>query len=161
MDAEQKKKIEELYLQMYEMLYEYARSSMDSDGLAEEMVQDTFAIACQKSQALLESPNPKGWLVNTLKFVICNGIRNQNTATRILAEYMALYGREVSVSDDRESLEFLYGDIAKTEEFLLLKERAIDGLSYLEMAVNRNITQVSCRKRVQRAKEYLQHKMKV
>ena len=72
MKARYSKEIDRLYLQMYSMLFEYARSSLSSDALAEEAVQDTFIIACQKPEALCESPNPEGWLVNTLKNVLSN-----------------------------------------------------------------------------------------
>lgn len=41
--------IEKLYLQMYTRLFAYARSSLPNDALAEEAVQETFVIACQKS----------------------------------------------------------------------------------------------------------------
>jgi len=81
MNAWYSKEIDRLYLQMYPMLFEYARSSLSSDALAEEAVQDTFIIACQKPEALCESPNPEGWLVNTLKNVLSNTKRSQNIAT--------------------------------------------------------------------------------
>ena len=55
-----KLEIERLYLQMYAMLFEYARASLSSDALAEEAVQDTFHIACQKPDELFSSPNPEG-----------------------------------------------------------------------------------------------------
>ena len=47
MKARYSKEIDRLYLQMYPMLFEYARSSLSNDALAEEAVQDAFTIACQ------------------------------------------------------------------------------------------------------------------
>ena len=161
MKARYSKEIDRLYLQMYSMLFEYARSSLSSDALAEEAVQDTFIIACQKPKALCESPNPEGWLVNTLKNVLSNTKRSQNIARRILLEYFASNTSEISTTNDRISLEILYDDIADSEEFKLLKEIALDGLSYLEMAESRGITVGTCRKRVERAKKFLQKKMKL
>ena len=69
MKARYKLEIERLYLQLYPLLFEYARSSLSSDSLAEEAVQDTFRIACQKPEAMINSPNPEGWIMNTLKNV--------------------------------------------------------------------------------------------
>ena len=46
------------------------------------------------------------------------------------------------------------------EEFQLLKEMAVDGKSHLEMAQARGISVNACKKRVQRAKEVLQKKIK-
>ncbi len=158
MNARYSKEIDRLYLQMYSMLFEYARSSLSNDALAEEAVQDTFTIACQKPEALCGSPNPEGWLVNTLKNVLSNTIRSQNIAKRILMDYFASHANDISVSSDRVSLEVLYNDIADLEEFKLLKEMALDGRSYLEMAEARGISVGACRKRVERAKKVLQKK---
>lgn len=159
MNARYSKEIDRLYLQMYSMLFEYARSSLSSDALAEEAVQDTFTIACQKPEALCNSLNPEGWLVNTLKNVLANTKRRQNIARRILLEYFASNISDISMTNDRIGLEIMYDDIADSEEFKLLKEVALDGLSYLEMAENRGITVGTCRKRVERAKKALQKKI--
>ena len=161
MNPRYSKEIDRLYLQMYSMLFEYARSSLFSDTLAEEAVQDTFIIACQKPEALCESPNPEGWLVNTLKNVLSNTKRSQNIARRILLEYFATNTNEISTTNDSISLDIIYDNIADTEEFKLLKEIALDGLSYLEMAERRGITVGTCRKRVERAKKFLRKKIKL
>ena len=153
--------IDRLYLQMYPMLFEYARSSLANDALAEEAVQDTFTIACQKPEALCESTNPEGWLVNTLKNVLSNTIRSQNIARRILLDYFATNIHDISASSDRVELEILYDDIADLEEFKLLKEIALDGKSYLEMAQARGITVGTCRKRVERARKVLQKRIQI
>ncbi len=160
MEARYRKEIERLYLQMYPMLFEYARSALSNDALAEEAVQDTFQIACQKPEDLFKSPNPKGWLVKVLKYVILNTRRNQSTAVRILSEYAAINAAEKAVSNDEIDLETLYGNVAKTEEFKLLKEAALEELSHLEMAEKRGITVEACKKRLQRAKELLKRKIR-
>lgn len=156
-----REEIERLYLQMFSLLFEYARSTLPNNALAEEAVQETFRIACQKPEALCTSPNPEGWLVNTLKNVICNMERSRNIAKRILRGYFAVHITELTATNDRVGVEILYDDIADTEEFKLLKEMAIDGRSYLEMAESRNISIDTCRKRVQRAKEKLRKKIQL
>ena len=161
MNARYSIEIDRLYLQMYPLLFEYARSSLSNDALAEEAVQDTFIIACQKAEALCNSPNPEGWLVNTLKNVLSNTIRSQNIARRILLDYFATNIHDISASSDRVELEILYDDIADLEEFKLLKEIALDGKSYLEMAQARGITVGTCRKRVERAKKVLQKRIQL
>lgn len=159
MNARYSIEIERLYLQMYKMLFEYARSSLSNDALAEEAVQETFRIACQKPEALCTSQKPEGWLVNTLKNVISNMERSRATANRILKDYFTLQKDKIAASDDRAGIEILYEDIAELDEFKLLKEMAIDGRSHLEMAQSRGISVEACRKRVQRAKEVLRHKI--
>lgn len=159
MEARYSQEIDRLYLQMYSMLFEYARSALSNDALAEEAVQDTFTIACQKPEALCGSSNPEGWLVNTLKNVISNTIRRQSIAKRIFLDYFSSNVKDISVSPDRVGLEILYDDVADLEEFKLLKEMALEGRSYLEMASDRGITVVACRKRIERAKKVLQKKV--
>ena len=160
MNPEYSAQIEKLYLEMYDMLIAYARCSFEEASLAEEAVQETFRIACQKPEQLCGSINPKGWLVNTLKFTIRNMRRNRENARQILSTYLIAQNECVAYSEDRLSLQLLYEDISDLEEFKLIKEMAIDGKSHLEMASARGISVDACKKRVQRAKETLQKKIK-
>jgi len=161
MKARYKLEIERLYLQLYPLLFEYARSSLSSDSLAEEAVQDTFRIACQKPEAMLNSPNPEGWIMNTLKNVLKNTIRNQNISRRILLDYFASNLNDITVTNDRVGLEILYEDIADLEEFKMVKAMALEGKSYLEMSQDLGLSMAACRKRMQRARETLRKKIKL
>ena len=158
MDTEQRELIEQLFLEMYDKLLMYARYALPESSLAEEAVQETFQIACQKPESLQESPNPKGWLVNTLKNTIRNIKHNRANAERILAQYLHVPD-DRTYSEDELNLSVLYEDIVDTEEFKMLKEFAIDGRSHLEMATARGITINACKKRLQRAKEKLRIKI--
>ncbi len=160
MKPEHKNLISELYAQMYAMLFEYARSCLDTDSLAEEAVQQTFVIACDKPESLASSPNPRGWLVNTLKHVISNTRRTLDTANRILADYCALNKETLTVTHDSAKLELEYGALAHTEEFYLVKSIAVDGRSYLEMSQELGISMDACRKRFERARKILQKNLK-
>ena len=160
MNPEYSKIIEQLYLDMYDMLITYARCSFQEESLAEEAVQETFQIACQKPDKLCESVNPKGWLVNTLKFTILNMKRNREHAWQILSGYLLSQQEDIAFFEDKLCLQLMYEDIADMEEFQLIKEMAIDGKSHLEMANARGISVSACKKRVQRAKETLKKKMK-
>ena len=160
MTAEQKAMIEQLYLEMFDKLTAYARSILESDGLAEEAIQETFRIACQKPEHLCSSPNPHGWVFNTLKNTIRNMKSNRASAKQILERYLATQRGNVYFSEDALSIEISYEDIADMEEFKLLKEHAIEGKSHEEMAQARGITVSACKKRLQRAKEKLRNKLK-
>lgn len=161
MNREQRKIIEELYQEMYDKLMVYACLNLDSESLAEEAVQETFHIACQKSDSICDSINPQGWLVNTLKNTVRNMKRSRANAKRILETYMMAQLREFSITEDRIDLKVLYENVADLEEFKLLSEMAIEGRSHEEIARSRNISISACKKRVQRAKEKLQRKIKV
>lgn len=160
MNLQQNEEIKQLYLEMYSKLFDYAFSSLKNESLAEEAVQDTFQIACQKPEKVCNSPNPQGWLVITLKNVISNTVKSRETSTRILTEYYKLRVREIQESTDPEALDILYQDLTHMEEYQLVKGMAVDGKSYLELAKKRNISVEACRKRMQRAREFLQGKIK-
>lgn len=161
MNAEQRRQIEDLYLEMYHKLMAYAGSSLDSEALAEEAVQETFHIACQKPEDLCGSPNPQGWLVLTLKNTIRNIKSSRASAKRIAESYLMAQLKEIAYSEDRIQLNVLYENVADMEEFRLLSEMAIEGRSHEEMARSRGISINACKKRVQRAKETLQKKIKI
>lgn len=160
MNAEQSREIEELYREMFDKMMIYACCTLDNEALAEEAVQETFRIACQKPEQLCESVNPQGWLVQTLKYTIRNMRSNRATAKRIVEKYLMVQLRDMSFSEDRLDLHILYENVADTEEFKLLTEMAIDGRSHLEMASSRCISVNACKKRVQRAKEALRKRIK-
>lgn len=159
MNPEYGKQIEQLYFEMYDMLLSYARCSFEEKSLAEEAVQETFQIACQKPDQLCGSINPKGWLVNTLKFTIRNMKRSRDNARQILSAYLIAQNEPVAYSEDNLPLRLMYENVADSEEFKLIKEMAIDGKSHLEMANARGISVNACKKRVQRAKETLRRKI--
>lgn len=156
---DQQKKIEAFYLEMYDRLLIYARSALDNESLAEEAIQETFRIVCTKPEELLISPNPKGWVVNTLKYTIQNMKRSRDKANALLNQYLAANSSSVAFSEDRISLEVIYENVAHSEEFQLIKEMAVEGRSHLEMAQARDISVAACKKRVQRAKEFLRRKI--
>ena len=158
MNPEYGERIEQLYLEMYDMLFAYARCSFAEESLAEEAVQETFKIACQKPEQLCESPNPKGWLVNTLKYTIRNMKRSRDSMQQLLS--LVEQNEPATYSEDRLPLDLMYENLSNTEDFRLLVEMAVEGKSHLEMATARGISVNACKKRVQRAKETLQKKIK-
>ncbi len=160
MNAEQSEQIKKLYHEMYDKLIAYARSSLGSEAIAEEAVQETFLIACQKPEKLCCSVNPQGWLVLTLRNVIRNMKSSRLNAKRIMETYLMTQLKELPIWEDRIDFRVQYENVADMEEFKLLSEMIIEGKSHQEMAQARGITISACKKRVQRAKETLQKKIK-
>lgn len=147
--------IAKLYVEMYEKMMVYARAAVENESLAEEAVQETFYIACQKPDALCSSPNPQGWLILTLRNTIRNMNSSRATARRIVQMYLLDQAAEFAIHKDNIDVKIQYADIADSEEFALLYEMAIEGRSHAEMAHARSISVAACKKRVQRAKELL------
>ena len=161
MNAEQSRVIEQLYCEMFDKMKIYAGCSLDNEALAEEAVQETFRIACQKPEQLCESANPRGWLLQTLKYTIRNIQSNRAATKRIVEKYLMAQFKDAAFSEDRLDLNILYENVADTEEFKLLTEMAIEGRSHLEMASSRGISVDACKKRVERAKKALRKKLDV
>lgn len=158
MTSDQHKRIEVFYLEMYDQLFLYAQNALKNESLAEEAIQETFRIVCTKPEDFLSSSNLKGWIINTLKYTMQNMRRNRDRTNALLNQYLATYTSD-AFSEDRIPLEVTYENVAHSEEFRLIKEMAVEGKSHLEMAQSRGISVDACKKRVQRAKEFLRRKI--
>lgn len=160
MNAEQSRFIKKIYLEMYDMLLGYAYSSLKNQARAEEAVQEAFQIACQKPVDFMTSPNPQGWMINTLKNTVRNTQHRLDRDKRLLAAYLATQCAQLASTEDQVSMEVSYGDMAHLEEYKLLEDMVVNGKSQLEIAQERGISLAACKKRIQRAKETLRKKLK-
>lgn len=160
LDDNQKRFVEDMYIEMYYFLSCYARSSLQDQALAEEAVQDTFRIACAKVDDFISSPNPKGWLLQTLKYVINNMIRSRAYINNLIIS--SLDNNEIALAKhtDESNIDILYSDIVDSEEFKLLKKISLDKHTMLEAAQEFGISVEACKKRVQRAKKKLKKYLK-
>lgn len=158
MTSEQYLFIQDLFLDMYDKLLSYALASFKNQALAEEAVQEAFQIACQKPTSVCASPNPRGWITNTLKNVIANTKRRNEAAQRFHSKLIDRHS-ETILTPSCPSFEAEYADVASTDEFKLLKAITIDGKSQLELATELGISLSACKKRIQRAKAFLRNKL--
>ena len=159
MKPEEKELIDRLYFEMYDSLVGYANSYLNDQHRAEELTQEVFVSAVQKPEALINSPNPKGWLYKTMWNMVQNNSRVTLRQMKLIADYLSVNGKEVTVSIDQPDLKLKYGKLAETEEFKLIYDMAVLGKSQQEMAVERGITVVNCKKRAERAKKFLRRKL--
>ena len=150
MTAVEEQWIEDLYLELYDLLFGYAYGILNDVSQSEEAVQETFRIACDKVASLRESPNPHGWLMNTLKGVLQNQLRRNRKQSDELPEGEM----------DPLSVELLYGNVSQSKEFKLLQAIS-EGETTKEIAQRLGITEGSCKKRVQRSRRYLKNKIKL
>ena len=157
MDKSQDEMISELYRQMLNPLYSYAKAILQSPGLAEEAVQKTFMIACQKPESLLSSESPRGWLVLTLK----NVIRNQQRSKARLSKHILqndensalIFENEAATYDDYTAVE--YSDIVSPQDYAMLRKYVFDKCSMLDISKEYGLSLDATRKRIQRARNKL------
>jgi len=157
LDGNTRKIIEELYEEMFPLLFSYANSSLYEPSLAEEAVQETFRIACAKANDLMASENPNGWVINVLKNVMKNMNRRRARLSNLFVSSLLLDERLVFESQDERELDVLYSDLIDKDDYELLKRVVLKRYSMLEAANELGITVEACKKRVQRAKTKLKN----
>ena len=150
---EQDARLTALYLEMYEKLVNLAYLKLRSVPLAEEAAQETFCIACRRPEAALESANPQGWLVITLRYVVRN--MERMLALREMRSAMDPGRTEaMPVYDDYADVEF--ADLLSDAEYRLFRRIAVDRYTMKEAADELGISEEACKKRVQRIRARLQ-----
>ena len=156
---EESEYIDRLYREMYHSLYAYACGILGNQYLAEESVQETFRIACDKPKELMVCPKPKGWLMETLKNVMRNAERKRAMMEKYIAALEpAVFDRLVS-RDCGDDVDLLYSGLISKKEFYLLKRVDIEGYTMLEMAEELGINVETCKKRAQRAREKMRQQL--
>lgn len=154
----QNERIGQLYKEMYKVLYVYAKNALNDHPLAEEATQDVFCIACAKSDSLLQSDNPKGWLMQTLKNVVKNIKRQQAKMKRLAIISLNSEESDFLATYDEEDVDILYGDVAPREDFQIFKLIALKDYTMKEAADEFGISVEACKKRVQRIRNHLRKK---
>lgn len=160
MTAEQNKFFTAIYLDRRKPLLEYATSVLHNHALAEEAVQQAFEIAWRKIDAFQSCPNPKGWIFNAVRFVICNIEGRQRTERRVIAPVDEYRPDLVAVSTDPLPLRVHFGDLVDSPQFRIVYEMEIMGRTLAEIASDLGISEDACKKRAERARKHLQKKLK-
>ena len=139
--------IGKLYLELYETMFSMAFHKLHDEERIQEVIQETFLFAMYRREGLEHHPNPQGWLMNTLKFMISNE-RRRAVNTRVVCDE-SIYDYPAAVPEEplEDSL-----PIGLTEgERNILIWRFERQLSHREMAALLSITEVNCRNRLSRA----------
>jgi len=149
--------IEELYNKEYKILFAYAKKVTAGASTAEDIVQDTFLMACTRIDTLINHPKPGAWLLVTLKNNIKNYKRVKDFLTKIfidipVEEWLAKYPSDKTAEDD---LDLLYGNLVNYKEYEILKKFAVEGRSASLIAAEYGISPNTCRQRIFRAKKFL------
>ena len=152
-----------LYHEFAAYLVELAQRFGCSPDCAEDMVQDTFAVAVEKIDELYHSENRRGWLVLTLKYRIGTTYRSMQYAQKLLQDLKQLQSMDY---EDQMKPEDLYSGLISEEELRLLTQFCVKGLPIKVLAEELKISEAACKKRIERAKQrfrkaYEQHVSKI
>ena len=147
MTREENEWIEVLYKKEFERLYRVAYRMTGSVESAQELVQETFALALFRGKALREHPQPGGWLTNTLIYLIKNQRRLQ------AAQEISLETLFNVAAPEKTTIEELLPDKLPEDDRRILIWRFKQKLDYAEIANRLGISEGGCRSRVARAIE--------
>ena len=142
--------ISELYLECHDSLAKYAQRIGYTKEEAEDLVQDTFEVVVKKYDVLLASDNRRSWIFGILKRCMGRLNRDMQYALRL---YEQLKLQSTGTNEDRLDLITLYRGIVSDEELELLLLHFVKKWSYPSLALKYGISEPTCRKRVQRARE--------
>lgn len=146
MTHDERNHIEALFRMHYTLLTRLALRKSANKEQAEELVQSVFMIACIKSTELLHHPNPIGWLVKTMQFLILKAQQAKSHESVSLDE---CYTEPASVME--LPLETLFPPTLTQHEKLALHMRIADCASYQDIAATLDLSEANCRKVVSRA----------
>lgn len=156
---EEKDFIDKLYWEMSaeKALFYYANKSIIDTAFVDDVMQETFLIACVKIDELMVSPKPKGYIMYILQNTIKNFNRVRNNIIKMLAdvpiEDWVEYQSESTGSED--DLDLLYGDLVKYKEYEILKKFAVEDKPVAVIAKELNISENACKLRIFKAKKKL------
>lgn len=150
MEKEKRDFLERLFLESYRQMESYAARFFSSRDIARDVVQETFLVALNKIDVLMESQNPRGWLFNTLKNVIGNTYRQQQRlSTTVPLE-------ECNLTEElTPSVSATFQSTIPQEELQILIWTYCEGWPYADVAERLGISLAACKKRIQRAKAKL------
>lgn len=150
--------IEYYYKTEYNNLLRYSKRILLNDGLAEDAVQDTFQIAMRKLDKFIASPNPVGWLYETLKYVLKHAQRDKQRYIRMMVPLDLIPEERISSEEIMLKLTTLYGD---DEEMKLLILFYGYGFKVKELADMLGISEAACKMRIRRGREHKKQRIKM
>jgi len=146
--------LEELFHDMFIKLVEAANFKLRDYQAAEDIVQDTFALAQEKIEDLISCENPRGWLYNVMKNKLLHELRSRS---RFLVMQKKLEVDQLTVDPPEITFRPDYFDILSEEEYEMLRSVYVDGLPIRMVAEMMSLSYDVGRKRIQKAKEKLRH----
>lgn len=141
-----------MYIRSYDMMFAYAVTLLGNASTAEEAVQETFRIACMKPEALIQSENPMGWLVNTVKHSVRN-IKRTQVRRRIGAVLSLDKVEEHLAVPEAGYAAAEMSNLMTDEEYRVLNWHVLLNVPIKDIAESMNISEEACKKRIQRTKK--------
>ena len=155
----QKMQVEQIWNTQAEQLQQMALRLVRDPESAEEIVQQVFLSACQKSDQLLACANPSSWLCRTLYckvlIVFCKRRREKGYITLEAIEQEAAYWM-----DDLIDLHTLYDGVVPYEDLELLRRAYVENEPFRTIADDMGISLGAAKIRASRTKHRLKQEIR-
>lgn len=157
LNTQEKAFIHALYDSHFKVLLNYARRLGFADEVAEDYVQETFLIAMQRVEVVMECRDPRSYLFKILKNRIGYNLRQMRVAKMLLKKLQDQNAGTHASSEYTQELDpkTLYLGAISKDELELLIQFYQEGRSSKEIAADLGINFEACKKRVLRAREHL------
>lgn len=126
---------------------------------AEDVVQETFALAWERREEVLSKENRVAWMYSTLQYKAKEILREENKWIKRLVQYEKFYHQPADPYDNLELRLELEGLVSK-KDFDLLYKHYVGGYSYQELCQETGLTKSSLGVRVHRIKQKMQEQLK-
>ena len=160
MTAEQDRFFTAIYKERRKQLLMYAESALGDHAMAEDAVQQAFEIGWRKIEDFQNCPQPEGWIFRSLKFVVNNMKSRIRTERRVIAITDEYRPDLVAAPADPLPLRVHFGDLVDLPQFRIVYEMEIQDRTLAEIAKDLGISESACKKRAERARKYLQKKLR-
>lgn len=157
MNTIQRKLFELLYVEYYENLNRYAYSILHDWQLAEDAVQKTFEVACRKADDINKVERPLGWLMEIMKNVLRNMMRERLRRERIICRMPEDGEKLLYAAPMEESLQHIRPRDMNRRDFEIFVQVAVNGYTSREVARMYDMGVWACRKRIERTKKRLKN----
>lgn len=142
-----------LFLDTYRSLYAYALAALGDPQRAEEQVQDVFLLALEKADAVMRSPNPRGWMFRAVKNQLQHEYRARQRLRKLCCSLEALPEQSQPAATDSYSFTLQELQARFTpEEWDLLQRAYIRQERIADIAAAHGISYDACRKRLYKLK---------
>jgi len=125
---------------------------MRDNYLAEDAVQEAFAVAWEKIESLVGMVSPVGWLFGTLKNIMKKNMAEMHKFQKLLLSLDEYNCVEQAITDNIDPT-ILYEGIISNEEYIILEKLYIHGYTYKELANEMNVPVSTVGMKAKRAKE--------
>ncbi len=151
---EEERLISQAFRSYYKDLYLYAASHTKNVLPVEDIVSETFTVACEKIETFKEHPNKKGWLLNVAHFKILETYRRLHASDMLYTEDMEeLADLSSPYADCR--LRLTVKDVLTAEEYLRFRRYFVWGYSLEEMAALEHVSKSNMSAKLSRLRKKL------